>query len=73
MRFLLSARYNLEEGDDDDPLSEAVVEEMRTADTMSIIRDMGIQATMNIIRNVGNQAAMNMPRKILIFIFFLFF
>jgi hypothetical protein len=52
MRFLLSVRYNLEEGDDDDPLSEAVVEEMRTADTMSIIRDMGIQATMNIIRNV---------------------
>jgi hypothetical protein len=31
-------RYNLEEGDDDDPLSQEVVEEMRTADTMDIIR-----------------------------------
>lgn len=31
------AKYNIEEGDDDDPLSEAVVEEIRHAETMDMI------------------------------------
>ena len=33
------ASYNIDQGDDDDPLSEAVVEELRNADKMDIITE----------------------------------
>ena len=33
------ASYNIDQGDDDDPLSEAVVEELRHADKMDIINE----------------------------------
>ena len=33
------ASYNIDQGDDDDPLSEAVVEELRNADKMDIINE----------------------------------
>ena len=37
------ASYNIDQGDDDDPLSEAVVEELRNADKMDIINERSIQ------------------------------
>ena len=39
------ASYNLDQGDDDDPLSEAVVEELRNADKMDIINERSIAAS----------------------------
>ena len=37
------ATYNIDQADDDDPLSEAVVEELRNADKMDIINERSIQ------------------------------
>ena len=39
------AKYNLEEGDDYDPLSDAVVEEFRHADAMDIINERSLQVS----------------------------
>ena len=39
------ASYNIDQGDDDDPLSEAVVEELRHADKMDIINERSLAAS----------------------------
>ena len=39
------ATYNLDQGDDDDPLSEAVVEELRHADAMDIINERSLNVS----------------------------
>ena len=39
------ASYNIDQGDDDDPLSEAVVEELRHADKMDIINERSLGAS----------------------------
>ena len=39
------ASYNIDQGDDDDPLSEAVVEELRHADKMDIINERSLVAS----------------------------
>ena len=39
------ATYNIDQGDDDDPLSEAVVEELRHADKMDIINERSLAAS----------------------------
>ena len=39
------ATYNLDQGDDDDPLSEAVVEELRHADRMDIINERSLNVS----------------------------
>ena len=47
MKEMLSACaiYNLDQGDDDDPLSEAVVEELRHADAMNIINERSLNVS----------------------------
>ena len=59
------ASYNIDQGDDDDPLSEAVVEELRHADKMDIINERSLAASPLNSPSKYHNRSLSMTRQIL--------